>query len=170
MGKPLQCLFLELTRFLVGSRVCGNYGGMIRKYGLDICRQCFREKSSTIGFVKVSPPVLALEVVLFAHAARPANAVPLMDSAQRPLRFTCHHCSDSIHTHSLSCHAVLLVRSFSCLGLPPFCPSLLGLPTYRYIMHGNSGTRTVAWPRTLHQRCLPLDVYPRPRRCHHVGR
>lgn len=34
------------------SRVCGNYGGMIRKYGLDICRQCFREKSDTIGFVK----------------------------------------------------------------------------------------------------------------------
>ena len=54
MGNPLQSLFLVLTRFLVGSRVCGNYGGMIRKYGLDICRQCFREKSSTIGFVKVS--------------------------------------------------------------------------------------------------------------------
>lgn len=36
------------------SRVCGNPGGIIRKYGLDICRQCFREKADVIGFVKVS--------------------------------------------------------------------------------------------------------------------
>ncbi|PWN39797.1 ribosomal protein S14 [Ceraceosorus guamensis] len=33
-------------------RVCGNNGGIIRKYGLDICRQCFREKADAIGFVK----------------------------------------------------------------------------------------------------------------------
>uniref|UniRef100_A0A093VHA0 40S ribosomal protein S29 n=1 Tax=Talaromyces marneffei PM1 TaxID=1077442 RepID=A0A093VHA0_TALMA len=26
--------------------------GLIRKYGLLVCRQCFREKSSDIGFVK----------------------------------------------------------------------------------------------------------------------
>lgn len=24
-------------------RVCSNQGGLIRKYGLNICRQCFRE-------------------------------------------------------------------------------------------------------------------------------
>lgn len=35
------------------SRVCGNQGGIIRKYGLDICRQCFREKAVDIGFHKV---------------------------------------------------------------------------------------------------------------------
>lgn len=35
------------------SRVCGNQGGIIRKYGLDICRQCFREKATDIGFHKV---------------------------------------------------------------------------------------------------------------------
>ncbi|KAK0518810.1 40S ribosomal protein S29 [Tilletia horrida] len=34
------------------SRVCGNQGGIIRKYGLDICRQCFREKADSIGFQK----------------------------------------------------------------------------------------------------------------------
>ncbi|KAL9939358.1 hypothetical protein V8E36_002171 [Tilletia maclaganii] len=33
-------------------RVCGNQGGIIRKYGLDICRQCFREKADSIGFAK----------------------------------------------------------------------------------------------------------------------
>ncbi|TKA41448.1 hypothetical protein B0A54_06351 [Friedmanniomyces endolithicus] len=34
-------------------RVCTHPAGLIRKYGLNICRQCFREKSSDIGFTKV---------------------------------------------------------------------------------------------------------------------
>ncbi|KAL6151807.1 40S ribosomal protein S29 [Exserohilum turcicum] len=34
-------------------RVCTHPAGLIRKYGLNICRQCFREKSTDIGFVKV---------------------------------------------------------------------------------------------------------------------
>ncbi|KZV87640.1 ribosomal protein S14 [Exidia glandulosa HHB12029] len=34
-------------------RLCAHQAGLIRKYGLDLCRQCFREKSSAIGFVKV---------------------------------------------------------------------------------------------------------------------
>ncbi|CAE6422284.1 unnamed protein product [Rhizoctonia solani] len=33
-------------------RVCAHQAGLIRKYGLDICRQCFREKSAAIGFTK----------------------------------------------------------------------------------------------------------------------
>lgn len=35
------------------SRLCAHQAGLIRKYGLDLCRQCFREKSAQIGFVKV---------------------------------------------------------------------------------------------------------------------
>ncbi|KAJ5259479.1 40S ribosomal protein S29 [Penicillium angulare] len=35
------------------SRVCAHRAGLIRKYGMNICRQCFREKSTDIGFVKV---------------------------------------------------------------------------------------------------------------------
>lgn len=37
----------------MNSRVCAHQAGLIRKYGLNICRQCFREKSADIGFVKV---------------------------------------------------------------------------------------------------------------------
>ena len=37
----------------VTSRLCAHQAGLIRKYGLDLCRQCFREKSAAIGFVKV---------------------------------------------------------------------------------------------------------------------
>ncbi|PWY88443.1 hypothetical protein BO70DRAFT_359883 [Aspergillus heteromorphus CBS 117.55] len=36
-----------------GCRVCTHRAGLIRKYGMNICRQCFREKSSDIGFHKV---------------------------------------------------------------------------------------------------------------------
>ena len=35
------------------SRVCSNNHAIVRKYGLNICRQCFREKAADIGFVKV---------------------------------------------------------------------------------------------------------------------
>ncbi|KAE9983547.1 40S ribosomal protein S29 [Venturia inaequalis] len=34
-------------------RVCTHPAGLIRKYGLNICRQCFRERSTDIGFTKV---------------------------------------------------------------------------------------------------------------------
>jgi len=33
-------------------RRCGNKWGVIRKYDLYICRQCFREISEEIGFEK----------------------------------------------------------------------------------------------------------------------
>ncbi|ODV83873.1 hypothetical protein CANARDRAFT_202319 [[Candida] arabinofermentans NRRL YB-2248] len=33
-------------------RVCSSHNGLIRKYGLNICRQCFRERASDIGFNK----------------------------------------------------------------------------------------------------------------------
>jgi small subunit ribosomal protein S29e len=33
-------------------RVCSNQGAIIRKYGLNICRQCFRQYANDIGFIK----------------------------------------------------------------------------------------------------------------------
>ncbi|XP_059353851.1 small ribosomal subunit protein uS14-like [Carassius carassius] len=35
-------------------RVCSNRHGLIRKYGLNMCRQCFRQYAKDIGFVKAS--------------------------------------------------------------------------------------------------------------------
>ncbi|ORZ26015.1 40S ribosomal protein S29 [Absidia repens] len=34
-------------------RVCAHQAGLIRKYNLNICRQCFREYANDIGFHKV---------------------------------------------------------------------------------------------------------------------
>lgn len=33
-------------------RVCSNQGGLIRKYGMNVCRQCFRQYAADIGFTK----------------------------------------------------------------------------------------------------------------------
>ncbi|EKM83653.1 hypothetical protein AGABI1DRAFT_81417 [Agaricus bisporus var. burnettii JB137-S8] len=47
--------FSRPRKFGKGSRqcrLCSHQAGLIRKYGLDLCRQCFREKSAAIGFVK----------------------------------------------------------------------------------------------------------------------
>lgn len=37
----------------VKCRRCGSSRGHIDKYGLDICRRCFREIASKIGFKKM---------------------------------------------------------------------------------------------------------------------
>ncbi len=35
-------------------RKCGKKAGVIRKYGLMYCRQCFREEAERVGFKKYS--------------------------------------------------------------------------------------------------------------------
>jgi ribosomal protein S14 len=52
-GETSQIQNTELTRGIHNSRVCKHTAGLIRKYGLNVCRQCFREKAADIGFVKV---------------------------------------------------------------------------------------------------------------------
>ncbi|OBS64487.1 hypothetical protein A6R68_06972, partial [Neotoma lepida] len=37
------------------GRVCSNRHGLIRKYGLNMCRQCFRQYAKDIGFIKILP-------------------------------------------------------------------------------------------------------------------
>jgi len=66
--KQLQAKPVKLKRFLKHSSPkerncgiskkrcerCGRAGGHIGKYGLNFCRQCFREISTKIGFKKYS--------------------------------------------------------------------------------------------------------------------
>ncbi|MCG2719426.1 MAG: 30S ribosomal protein S14 [Nanoarchaeota archaeon] len=33
-------------------KLCGRIGGNIQAYGLNICRQCFRENAKKLGFKK----------------------------------------------------------------------------------------------------------------------
>ncbi|XP_054936353.1 40S ribosomal protein S29-like [Physeter macrocephalus] len=34
--------------------VCLNRQGLIQKYGLNMCRQCFRQYAKDIGFIKLN--------------------------------------------------------------------------------------------------------------------
>ena len=36
-----------------GCVICGNQKALIRKYELNVCRQCFRENASHLGFNKL---------------------------------------------------------------------------------------------------------------------
>ena len=38
----------------VGCQRCGRKRGIIRRYGLHLCRQCFREIAPELGFKKYS--------------------------------------------------------------------------------------------------------------------
>ncbi|EGD75775.1 40S ribosomal protein S29 [Salpingoeca rosetta] len=57
MGVRVQMIWYSRPRkFGPGSRscrVCGNHHGLIRKYGINMCRQCFRERAKDIGFQKL---------------------------------------------------------------------------------------------------------------------
>ncbi|CAL1272041.1 unnamed protein product [Larinioides sclopetarius] len=47
--------FSHPRKFGPGSRycrVCANHHGIIRKYGLNMCRRCFRQYAPDIGFKK----------------------------------------------------------------------------------------------------------------------
>ena len=44
---PKERKFGESTKKCV---LCGRTGGHIAKYGLNVCRQCFRENAKSLGF------------------------------------------------------------------------------------------------------------------------
>ncbi|XP_039316096.2 small ribosomal subunit protein uS14-like [Saimiri boliviensis] len=55
MGQQ-QLYWSHPRKFGQGSRscrVCSNRPGLIRKYGLNMCRQCFRQYAKDIGFIKL---------------------------------------------------------------------------------------------------------------------
>ena len=39
-------------RTVIRCTRCGRYGGHINKYGINLCRHCFRELATKIGFKK----------------------------------------------------------------------------------------------------------------------
>lgn len=56
------------NNFGQGSRKCKrcqNHHGIIRKYGLNLCRRCFREEANTIGFFKVRIFFLLFQIHFF---------------------------------------------------------------------------------------------------------
>lgn len=52
MGKFRPPKPRKVGKGTVRCRRCGSHGPIIRKYGLYLCRQCFRELAPSIGFRK----------------------------------------------------------------------------------------------------------------------
>ncbi|OAY76540.1 40S ribosomal protein S29 [Ananas comosus] len=68
---------LRTWRFVraLGFRVCGNPHGMIRKYGLMCCRQCFRSHAKDIGFIKSKRRVASAKPQYCPSASVPLSIV-----------------------------------------------------------------------------------------------
>lgn len=57
MAKYLKHNTPKQRKYGPGSRrcvYCGRTGAHIKKYGLNLCRQCFRDYAPTLGFKKYS--------------------------------------------------------------------------------------------------------------------
>lgn len=51
--KGDTCLKLKYKKRMKRKcRFCGGSKGLIRKYGLYVCRKCFRERAVVLGFKK----------------------------------------------------------------------------------------------------------------------
>lgn len=79
MPGSKQLWYSHPRKFGAGSRqcrTCGNNNGIIRKYGLNMCRQCFRQYAGDIGFVKVgsfsSSTHTSFSVLFYCPGARPS--------------------------------------------------------------------------------------------------
>uniref|UniRef100_A0A8D0DTR0 Small ribosomal subunit protein uS14 n=1 Tax=Salvator merianae TaxID=96440 RepID=A0A8D0DTR0_SALMN len=49
-------IFMPSQKFgqdLCSCRVCSNRHGLIRKYGLNLCWQCFRQYAKDVGFIQL---------------------------------------------------------------------------------------------------------------------
>jgi len=64
----LRNLMVSLKSMDFCSRVCGNSHGLIRKYSLNCCRQCFRSNAKEIGFIKVN---MLNDCLLYLHENGP---------------------------------------------------------------------------------------------------
>ncbi|XP_038598277.1 40S ribosomal protein S29-like [Tachyglossus aculeatus] len=55
IGAPTDVLesSVQVRPGIPPCRVCSNRHGLIRKYGLNMCRQCFRQYAKDIGFIKL---------------------------------------------------------------------------------------------------------------------
>ncbi|KAJ6095048.1 hypothetical protein N7467_002561 [Penicillium canescens] len=71
-------------------RVCSHRAGLIRKYGMNICRQCFREKSTDIGFNKVRSP-FARQLSQFEYTSHIAHIHDMRIQQWNSHNITIHH-------------------------------------------------------------------------------
>ncbi|GAO50036.1 hypothetical protein G7K_4171-t1 [Saitoella complicata NRRL Y-17804] len=131
-------------------RVCAHQAGLIRKYDLNICRQCFREYSAQIGFVKVRPapgpggPSTFVKTCFNSHLA-PLNCFSIREGVQRQQSYA-----------SLGVDLIVSVSNISEYNLGVLGPEkaeaayflFVSYNAYPEISLGNSNTMTFFRPWT----------------------
>lgn len=105
---------------LFSSRVCSNRHGLIRKYGLNMCRQCFRQYAKDIGFVKASSAFNSCISAQFIHAFLFLFFYPSMFIAIHAFFLQFIHASDCINVFMMfiswsSWHEFAFLLIFQCL-------------------------------------------------------
>ena len=90
------------------SRLCAHQAGLIRKYGLDLCRQCFREKAAAIGFQKVRGPVYTVHGAV-AHARFFADPVSYDALPSRSLSAASHFLPVSFRCTAKTAHPLVCI-------------------------------------------------------------
>lgn len=93
-------------------RVCSNQHGLIRKYGLNMCRQCFRVYANDIGFTKVSS-------VRFGCA--PVAASCLGDVAFFRSHLYMRICCGPLHVITTPCLGDTIIRNMSYVAAIASC-------------------------------------------------
>ena len=81
-----SCFILTIVTDVVSlrrSRVSGSHWGLIRKYGLNINRQSFRELAKDIGFVKVGACQFLLGQARISALQRPVG--PHLSGTAKPI-------------------------------------------------------------------------------------
>ncbi|KAK9957018.1 hypothetical protein ABG768_014716 [Culter alburnus] len=63
-------------------RVCSNRHGLIRKYGLNMCRQCFRQYAKDIGFIKATGLNLRTDELLWRGVDTQPDVMKLLWKVQ----------------------------------------------------------------------------------------
>lgn len=92
----------------VCSRHCAHQAGLIRKYGLDLCRQCFREKAAAIGFQKVRRLAYAV-CEAGIHTLLFADPVSYDATPPRPLSVVLHFLPVSLRRTAKTAHSLVCI-------------------------------------------------------------
>lgn len=113
MKGPWCFLLNKLTYiYFFHSRVCFNHHGLIRKYGLNICRRCFRQYAKDIGFQKVGLTsqflTVCLQICELSNYSRAAVEF-LLFKFPFPWPKMCSNALYNVHMSLCSSHFISLI-------------------------------------------------------------
>ncbi|KAG8373483.1 hypothetical protein BUALT_Bualt11G0028900 [Buddleja alternifolia] len=78
--------------------VCGKSRGLIRKYALMCCRQCFRTNAKEIGFIKVASLIISLLIYIYKKSIERCSSSTVIVPVQTKIALISKHISNKEFT------------------------------------------------------------------------